>query len=295
MLKKVKESSPIVIFLFEISGNEHEKCDFLSQFEQIESKMSGTNYTNYKKSNMSKAPAPVNPIGNRANKDGCFTLTVRDPKLVVFLLGNGTYTACIGHRKTEKGTEYFYPYIRDIQSGRDLVLQKIYPGDIYPDQDYAGKDIFKFPLLTKTASDFQEQWVKIYESFMEELSRIKEPQLQGKVVKKYIHETEEKIKLGPQQSLEEAMTKNHKAVDSVAIEGHRWSSTVLSVYCMTTEEGEIAMGVTLYLSYPFYVNREDYLKANPGNGRKRARKEEPVKEGESKAEEQIGDLSEQGK
>ena len=238
---------------------------------------------------MSKVPTPVNPIGNRANKDGCFTLTVRDPKLVVFFLGNGTYTACIGHRKTDKGTEYFYPYIRDIHSGRDLVLQKVYPEDIYPDVDYSGKDIFKFPLLTKTASDFQEQWVQIYEAFMSELSRIKEPQLQGKTIKKYIHESEEKIKLGPQQSLEEAMGKNHKGVDSVAIAGHRWTSTVLSVYCMSTEEGDIAMGVTLYLSYPFYTNRDDYLKANPSVSRKRVRREEPMKAEEEKAEAVVED------
>lgn len=237
---------------------------------------------------MSKVPLPVNPIGNRANKDGCFSLTVKDPALVVFLLGNGTYTACIGHRKTDKGAEYFYPYIRDKVSGRDLVLTKVYPGELYPDQDYQKKDVLMFRPLTKTHADFQAQWVLIYEAFMEELSRIKAPQLEGRVVAKYIHEAEEKIKIGPQQSLEELMVKNHKGPDCVPLESHRWTSTLLSVYCMNTEEG-IAMGVTLYVGFPHYGERADYLKANPGQVRKRAR----VEEKEAPAE--VAVVAEEGK
>jgi hypothetical protein len=245
--------------------------------------------TNHKNRNMSKAPAPVNPIGNRPNKDGCYTMTVRDPKQVVFFLTNGTYTACIGHRKSEKGTEYFYPYIRDTYSGRDVILQKVYVEDIIPDSDFSGKEILKFSPLTRTGAENQSEWVKIYDFFVAELARIKAPQLVGKTVKKYIHEGEEKIKLASNASMEEILKRNHKDAESVPIEGAKWTSTLLSVYCMSTEEGEMAMGVCLYVGYPFYETREAFLKANPGHARKRARvsKEEEEEKKESSEEMEV--------
>jgi hypothetical protein len=226
--------------------------------------------TNYQKATMNKAPAPVNPVNNRPNKDGCYTLTVKDPSKVVFFLENKTYVACIGHRKSEKGVEYFYPYIRDTYSGKDIVLQKVYPEGLLQDQDYNGKEILKFQPLTKSGQEFQQAWVSIYQAFMLEMSRIKEPQLQGKVVKQYIHEGSEKIKLGPKQSMDQAWEKNGTPID-----GQKWSAGLTSVYCMETETGEIAMGVVLYLGYPHFETREAYLIANPGHVRnKRARTEE---------------------
>lgn len=227
--------------------------------------------TNYQRATMSKVPSPVNPVNNRPNRDGCYTLTVKDPTKVVFFLENKTYVPLIGHRKSEKGIEYFYPYIRDTYSGKDIVLQKVYPEVLVQDTDFAGKEILKFNPLTKSGCEFQQAWVTIYESFMVEMRRMKEPQIQGKVVKQYIHEESEKIKLGPKQTMEKAWE-----VNGNPISGQRWSAGLTSVYCMETTEGEFAMGVVLYLGFPHYETRAAFLQANPTHDRKRARVEEPA-------------------
>ena len=223
---------------------------------------------------MSKVSAPVNPISGKPNRDGCYYLTVVDAEKVLFFLQNKTYVACIGHRKSEKGVEYFYPYVKDEYSGKNLMLQKVYPEALVQDQDYNGVDIFQSRPLTRTGEKNQATWVSIYTFFMEEMARIKAPQLVGKTVKHYIHEGTEKVKLGPKMDVSEALAKNGSPV-----EDQFWCAGLTSVYCMETEKGEIAMGVVLYLGIPYFKTRDAFLKAHPEHKarNKRARVDEEIK------------------
>jgi hypothetical protein len=189
--------------------------------------------------NMSVAiDGKTNYVQSRSNR-----MVVFDVALLEFLLKNRTYRPIIEATKSVKGQQLFVPYIFDIIQNKKLSLMKVYPLDAewVEAEDYSGKKVLEFRPTTDAHREFQSHWVEVFRIFTQEMLRMQETVLNGKIADEFVMVQRDKIS---------KMNDSIKEKYGSFVAGRDYHTSILSmVYFMQTDSAP-AVGVVLQESFP---------------------------------------------
>lgn len=190
--------------------------------------------------NMSVAiDGKTNYVQSRSNR-----MVVFDVALLEFLLKNRTYRPIIEATKSLKGQQLFVPYIFDIIQNKKLSLLKVYPSDAtwVEAEDYSGRKVYEFHPSTDAHREFQSHWVGVFRIFTQEMLRMQETVLNGKIANEYVMVERDKI-----SKMSDAIKEKYGGFE----QGRDYRTSILSmVFFMQGESAPPGVGVVLQESFP---------------------------------------------